>query len=50
MIGQGLKALNGQGDMNFEQLCIDVIATKTSSPADLQEKHALVKDAIAGLT
>ena len=50
MIGQGLKALNGQGDVNFEQLCIDVIATKTSSPADLQEKHALVKDAIAGLT
>lgn len=50
MIGQGLKALNGQGDMNFEQLCIDVMATKTSSPADLQEKHALVKDAIAGLT
>lgn len=50
MIGQGLKALNGQGNVNFEQLCIDVIATKTNSPADLMEKQSLVKDAIKNLT
>jgi len=49
MIGQGLRALNGQGNMNFEQLCIDVMATKTRSPMDLLEKQALVKDAIAAL-
>ncbi|MCZ7381217.1 MAG: gas vesicle protein GvpN [Candidatus Methanoperedens sp.] len=49
MIGQGLRALNGQGNMNFEQLCIDVMATKTRSPMDLIEKQALVKDAIAAL-
>ncbi|HIE31116.1 MAG TPA: gas vesicle protein GvpN [Methanosarcinales archaeon] len=48
MIGQGLKALNGHGSVNFEQLCIDVMATKTSSPADLLEKQSLVKEAIAG--
>lgn len=49
MIGQGLRALNGQSNMNFEQLCIDVMATKTRSPMDLIEKQALVKDAIAAL-
>lgn len=50
MIGQGLKALNGHGNVNFEQLCIDVMATKTNSPADLLEKQSLVKDAIKMLT
>ncbi len=49
MIGQGLKGLNGQGNMNFEQLCIDVIATKTRSPMDLLEKQAFVKEAIETL-
>ncbi|VVB93716.1 AAA domain (dynein-related subfamily) [uncultured archaeon] len=49
MIGQGLKGLNGQGKMNFEQLCIDVIATKTRSPMDLMEKQAFVKEAIETL-
>jgi len=49
MIGQGMKGLNGQGRMNFEQLCIDVIATKTRSPTDLFEKQSLVKDAISAL-
>ncbi|MDP2846403.1 MAG: gas vesicle protein GvpN, partial [Candidatus Methanoperedens sp.] len=49
MIGKGLKALNGQGNVNFEQLCIDVMATKTSSLTDLLEKQALVKDALAAL-
>lgn len=50
MIGKGLKALNGQGNVNFEQLCIDVMATKTSSLTDLLEKQAFVKDALAELT
>lgn len=49
MIGMGLKALNGRSDVNFEQLCIDIMATKTSSPLDMLEKQALVKDALAAL-
>lgn len=48
MMGKGLKGLNGQ-DVNFEQLCIDVMAAKACSPLDLLEKQALVKDALAAL-
>ena len=47
MIGKGLKTLNGHGDINFEQLCIDVIATKTCSAEDMEEKKKLVLDIIA---
>lgn len=50
MIAQGLKALDGHSAENFKQLCIDVVATKTSSPADLLEKQRLVEDALAELT
>ncbi len=49
MIGKGLAASNGSGNPNFEQLCIDVIATKTCSPTDLMEKQKLVKAAIFDL-
>lgn len=49
MIGRGMKGLNGNGKLNFEQLCIDVIAAKTRSPTDLFEKQMLVKEAIAEL-
>jgi len=49
MIGQGLRALNGHGKMNFEQLCIDVMATKTRSSVELMEKQTFVKEAIAAL-
>jgi len=49
MIAKGLKTLNGHGDINFEQLCIDVIANKTSSPKDMEEKKRLVMDSIAQL-
>ncbi|TAN45753.1 MAG: gas vesicle protein GvpN [Candidatus Methanoperedens sp.] len=49
MIGKGLAALNGSGNTNFEQLCIDVMATKTCSPLDLLEKQALVKESIMQL-
>ncbi|MCE8426120.1 MAG: gas vesicle protein GvpN [Candidatus Methanoperedens sp.] len=49
MIGEGLKALNGQGRMNFEQICIDVMATKTRSSMELIEKQTFVKEAIEAL-
>lgn len=49
MIGEGLRALNGHGRMNFEQLCIDVMATKTRSPMELIEKQAFVKEAVEAL-
>lgn len=47
MIAKGLKTLNGHGNVNFEQLCIDVIANKTSSPKDMEEKKRLVLDSVA---
>ena len=50
MIAQGLRALDGSSAENFKQLCIDVVATKTSSPADLLEKQRLVEDAFMELT
>ncbi len=46
MIGQGLAALNGYSKENFEQLCIDIVSTKTNSPNDLSEKCSLIKEAI----
>jgi hypothetical protein len=49
MIAKGLKTLNGHGKIDFEQLCIDVIANKTSSPKDMAEKKRLVLDSIAQL-
>ncbi len=47
MIAKGLKTLNGHGNVNFEQLCIDVIANKTSSPKDMEEKKRLVLESVA---
>jgi len=44
MIAKGMKMLNGHSSINFEQLCIDVIASKTSSPADMEEKKNLVME------
>ena len=49
MIAKGLKMLNGHGTINFEQLCIDVIANKTSSPKDMEEKTNLVLGSISQL-
>jgi len=49
MIAKGLKTMNGHGTINFEQLCIDVIANKTSSPKDMEEKTNLVLDSISQL-
>ena len=47
MIAKGLKTLNGHGNINFEQFCIDVIANKTSSPRDMEEKKSLVMESIS---
>jgi len=51
MIAKALKlqedAALGHGCINFEQLCIDVIANKTSSPKDMMEKKMLVLESIA---
>ncbi len=49
MIGKGLAASNGSGNADFEQICIDVMAAKTSSRIDLMEKQKLVKEAILAL-
>jgi len=49
MIGKGLAASNGSGNADFEQICIDVMATKTNSRIDLMEKQKLVKEAILAL-
>jgi len=44
-----LAASNGSGNADFEQICIDVMAAKTSSRIDLMEKQKLVKEAILAL-
>jgi hypothetical protein len=49
MIGKGLRALNGCDSLGFEQLCIDVIAAKTSSNVELIEKQGMVKDILKEL-
>ncbi len=48
MIGKGMKAQ--KSDVNFEQICVDVLATKTSSPMDMLEKQHLIKDVLVELT
>jgi gas vesicle protein GvpN len=48
MIAKGMQTHSGGSKINFEQLCIDVIASKTSSPADMVEKKKLVMDIAAG--
>jgi len=47
MIAKGLKTLNGHKNIDFQQLCMDVIATKTSSPRDMEEKKVLVFGAVS---
>jgi len=44
MIGQGLQALDGYSKDGFEQLCIDILTSKTKGPVDLSEKQKLVKN------
>ena len=47
MIAKGMASLNDHQNIDFKQLCIDVIASKTSSPADMEEKKKLVLDLVA---
>jgi hypothetical protein len=47
MIAKGLKTLNGHGNVSFEQLCIDVVATKTCSSQDMAEKTKLVLESVS---
>jgi len=49
MIAKGLETLKDQNGINLEQLCIDVIANKTSSPKDMEQKKKLVLDSMAKL-
>ncbi|MFZ2470839.1 MAG: gas vesicle protein GvpN [Methanothrix sp.] len=49
MIAKGLQTLKGRDDLaiDFKQLCIDVIASKTCSPKDMEEKKRLVMESAA---
>lgn len=47
MIAKGMQTPKEDSRTNFEQLCIDVIASKTSSPADMLEKKKLVMEIAA---
>ncbi|MEW6070787.1 MAG: gas vesicle protein GvpN [Candidatus Thermoplasmatota archaeon] len=49
MIAQGLHALNSYSKEHFEQLCRDIIATKTKSPTDLVKKQKLIEEVIKNL-
>jgi gas vesicle protein GvpN len=50
MIAKGMQTSTEGFKINFEQLCIDVIASKTSSPADMLEKKELVMEIAAGIS
>ena len=55
MIANGLKAMGNSGmsggrKIQFEQFCIDVIANKTSSPKDMEEKKSLILECVAALS
>ena len=47
MIAKGMAAMKDHQNIDFKQLCIDVIASKTNSPADMEEKKKLVLDLVA---
>ena len=49
MVGKAMKNLNGNTKDYFEQLFVDVIATKTSSNAELIKKEKLVTEVISEL-
>ena len=49
MVGKAMKTLNGSAKDYFEQLIIDVIATKTSSKAELLKKEKLINEVILEL-
>lgn len=43
MISQGLKALGNYSSEDFEQVCLDVLATKIGSPRETLKKTDLIK-------
>jgi len=49
MIAKGLQTLKDREDLtiDFQQMCIDVIANKTCSPKDMEEKKRLVRESAA---
>lgn len=49
MVGKAMKKLNGNTKDYFDQLFVDVIATKTSSNAELLKKEKLVNEVISEL-
>ena len=50
MIARGLKNLNSRGDIGLEDLCIDVLGTKTNTPAELERMRGLVEGSFAELS
>ncbi|PAV13092.1 gas vesicle protein GvpN [Methanosarcina spelaei] len=50
MVGKAMKQLNGNAEKYYNQLFIDVIATKTGSNVDLFQKEKLVNNVISQLT
>jgi nitric oxide reductase NorQ protein len=48
MIANGMQTLKNRSDLtiDFGQMCIDVIASKTSSPKDMVEKKKLVMESL----
>ncbi|AKB45335.1 Gas vesicle protein GvpN [Methanosarcina vacuolata Z-761] len=49
MVGKAMKKLNGNTKDYFDQLFVDVIATKTSSNAELLKKEKIVNEVILEL-
>ncbi|MEN4007054.1 MAG: gas vesicle protein GvpN [Methanobacterium sp.] len=50
MIGHGLQLLDGYSKKDFEQLCIDIITSKTKGPLDLSEKSTLIRKILEDVT
>lgn len=50
MVGKAMKQLNGNAEKYYNQLFIDVIATKTGSNEDLFQKGELVRNVISKMT
>lgn len=50
MIAQGLKNLNGHGEIGLDDLCTDVLGTKTSNLAELENMRRLVGEFFAELS
>ncbi len=50
MIAQGLSNLNGHGEIRLEDLCTDILGTKTSTPAELENMRRLVEESFAELS